>query len=122
MKSGQYTCVCSLACLIGRTPGTAREDTDFTRTVLAEASVKVSPALLVSKPHESRRSYAMMRKLWLEIEVVCATTAMGLEECPHIIGDAHGGRHDRGRLATRARIPGLGLPSLWPMRGCTATA
>lgn len=56
--------------------------------MLAEASVKVSSVLLVSKPYEERRSYAMMRKLWPEIEVVCASTPMGLEDYADSIGDA----------------------------------
>ncbi|MFG2723547.1 hypothetical protein [Streptomyces canus] len=43
----------------------------------------------MSKPYEERRSYAMMRKLWPEVEVVCASTPMGLEEYADSIGDAH---------------------------------
>ncbi len=50
--------------------------------------LNVSSVLLVSKPYEERRSYAMMRKLWPEVEVVCASTPMGLEEYAGSIGDA----------------------------------
>jgi hypothetical protein len=64
------------------------ENIEFTRAVLAEADVKVSSVLLVSKPYEERRSYAMMRKLWPEVEVVCASTRMSLEEYTDTIGDA----------------------------------
>ncbi|MGV9608605.1 YdcF family protein [Streptomyces sp. NPDC003631] len=64
------------------------ENIEFSRAVLAEAGVKVSSVLLVSKPYEERRSYAMMRKLWAEVEVVCASTPMGLEEYADSIGDA----------------------------------
>jgi uncharacterized SAM-binding protein YcdF (DUF218 family) len=64
------------------------ENIEFAKEVLAEASVTVSSVLLVSKPYEERRSYAMMRKLWPEVEVVCASTPMGLEEYADSIGDA----------------------------------
>jgi uncharacterized SAM-binding protein YcdF (DUF218 family) len=64
------------------------ENIEFTKAVLAEAGVTASSVLLVSKPYEERRSYGMMRKLWPEVEVVCASTSMGLEEYADSIGDA----------------------------------
>ena len=64
------------------------ENIEFSKVVLSEASVPVSSVLLVSKPYEERRSYAMMRKLWPEVEVLCASTPMGLEEYADSIGDA----------------------------------
>ncbi|GAA4995766.1 hypothetical protein GCM10023335_05150 [Streptomyces siamensis] len=67
------------------TPG---ENIEFSKAMLAEAGVKAPSVLLVSKLYEERRSYAMMRKLWPEVEVVCASTSMGLEEYTDSIGDA----------------------------------
>ncbi|MFD9110357.1 YdcF family protein [Streptomyces bottropensis] len=67
---------------------TTAENIEFTKAVLAEAGTTVSSVLLVSKPYEERRSYAMMRKLWGGVEVVCASTPMGLEEYADFIGDA----------------------------------
>ncbi|MEU2862432.1 YdcF family protein [Streptomyces mirabilis] len=64
------------------------ENIEFTKAVLVEAGITVSSVLLVSKPYEERRSYAMMRKLWADVEVVCASTPMGLEEYADSIGDA----------------------------------
>ncbi|MET8078725.1 YdcF family protein [Streptomyces sp. NPDC005303] len=64
------------------------ENIEFTKAVLAEADVKVSSVLLVSKPYEERRSYAMVRKMWPDVEVVCASTPMGLEEYASSVGDA----------------------------------
>ncbi|MEV7136683.1 YdcF family protein [Streptomyces tauricus] len=64
------------------------ENIEFTKAVLAEAGIKASSVLLVSKPYEERRSYVMMRKLWAEVEVVCASSPMGLEEYADSIGDA----------------------------------
>ncbi|MFF9027472.1 YdcF family protein [Streptomyces iakyrus] len=64
------------------------ENIELTKAVLAEAGVEVSSVLLVSKPYEERRSYAMMRKMWPDVEVVCASTSMSLEEYADSIGDA----------------------------------
>ncbi|MDX2762853.1 YdcF family protein [Streptomyces europaeiscabiei] len=67
---------------------TTAENIELTKAVLVEAGITVSSVLLVSKPYEERRSYAMMRKLWAEVEVVCASTQMGLEEYADSIGSA----------------------------------
>lgn len=64
------------------------ENIEFSRAVLAEADITVSSVLLVCKPYEERRSYAMMRKLWLDVDVVCASMPMGLKEYADAIGDA----------------------------------
>ncbi|MCL6736897.1 YdcF family protein [Streptomyces neyagawaensis] len=64
------------------------ENIEFTRAVLAEADIEVSSVLLVSKPYEERRSYAMMRKLWPGVDVVSASTPMALKEYADFIGDA----------------------------------
>ncbi|WP_055617685.1 YdcF family protein [Streptomyces phaeochromogenes] len=77
----------SAVLLESRATSTA-ENIEFTKAVLAEARIQTSSVLLVSKPYEERRSYAMMRKLWAEVEVVCASSPMGLEEYADSIGDA----------------------------------
>ncbi|MPY33225.1 YdcF family protein [Streptomyces adustus] len=64
------------------------ENIEFTKAVLVDAGITATSVLLVSKPYEERRSYAMMRKLWPEVEVVCASTSMSLEAYTDSIGDA----------------------------------
>ncbi|MFZ3557069.1 YdcF family protein [Streptomyces sp. BH055] len=64
------------------------ENIEFTKEVLAGAGIEASSVLLVSKPYEERRSYAMMRKLWPTVDVVSASSPMGLEEYADCIGDA----------------------------------
>ncbi|WP_128818360.1 YdcF family protein [Streptomyces sp. S063] len=64
------------------------ENIEFSRQVLADAGVAVSSVLLVSKPYEERRSYAMMRKLWPTVDVISASTHMKLHEYVETIGDA----------------------------------
>ncbi|MCH5672722.1 YdcF family protein [Streptomyces gilvus] len=65
------------------------ENIEFSRAVLAESGIAVSSVLLVSKPYEERRSYAMIRKLWPETEALCASTPMGLGDYADSIGDTH---------------------------------
>lgn len=64
------------------------ENIEFSKALLAEANITVLSVLLVSKPYEERRSYAMMRKLWADVDVVCASTPMDLDEYADTIGDA----------------------------------
>ncbi|MEU0172306.1 YdcF family protein [Streptomyces massasporeus] len=64
------------------------ENIEFTKEVLAGAGIEASSVLLVSKPYEERRSYAMMRKLWPTVDIVSASSPMGLEEYTNSIGDA----------------------------------
>lgn len=45
----------------------------LSRELLSEAGVKVESLLLISKPYMERRSYATCRKLWPEVDVVCAS-------------------------------------------------
>lgn len=64
------------------------ENIEFSRAVLAQDGIEISSVLLVSKPYEERRSYAMMRKLWPDVDFVSASTRMGFEEYADFIGDA----------------------------------
>ncbi|MDQ0604812.1 hypothetical protein QF037_009157 [Streptomyces canus] len=59
----------------------------FSRELLAEAGVEVDSLLLISKPYMERRSYATCRKLWPEVEVVCASEPLELDDYIKSIGD-----------------------------------
>lgn len=63
------------------------ENIRFSRAVLAEAGTDVDSVLLVSKPYEERRAYATARKLWPEVDVVSASSAMTFEEYVASIGN-----------------------------------
>ncbi|RST03398.1 YdcF family protein [Streptomyces sp. WAC07149] len=63
------------------------ENIRFTRALLEEASVEVESVLLVSKPYEERRAYATARKLWPEVEIVCASAPMTFRHYVDFIGD-----------------------------------
>ncbi|MGW1478896.1 YdcF family protein [Streptomyces rubiginosohelvolus] len=64
------------------------ENIRFARDVLEKEGVEVASVLLISKPYEERRAYATARKLWPEVEIVSASTAMTLDEYVNSIGDA----------------------------------
>ncbi|MEX0168984.1 YdcF family protein [Streptomyces sp. LMG1-1-1.1] len=64
------------------------ENIRFSRDLLAEAGIKVSSVLLISKPYEERRAYATARKLWPEVEIVSASSPMTLQDYVDSIGDA----------------------------------
>ncbi|MFE6408641.1 YdcF family protein [Streptomyces sp. NPDC057837] len=59
----------------------------FSREVLANAGVEVESLLLISKPYMERRSYATCRKLWPEVDVVCASEPLELDDYIKSIGD-----------------------------------
>ncbi|MET8435945.1 YdcF family protein [Streptomyces sp900116325] len=64
------------------------ENIRFSRSLLEEAGIDVSSALLISKPYEERRAYATARKSWPEVEIVSASTPMTLDEYVDSIQDA----------------------------------
>ncbi|WP_406482430.1 YdcF family protein [Streptomyces sp. NBC_01615] len=59
----------------------------LSRELLSEAGVKVESLLLISKPYMERRSYATCRKLWPEVDVVCASEPLELDDYIKSIGD-----------------------------------
>ncbi|MFE0473256.1 YdcF family protein [Streptomyces sp. NPDC058947] len=59
----------------------------FSREVLAVAGVEVESLLLISKPYMERRSYATCRKLWPQVDVVCASEPLELDDYIKSIGD-----------------------------------
>ncbi len=59
----------------------------FSRELLAKASIRVESLLLISKPYMERRSYATCRKLWPEVDVVCASEPLELDDYIKSIGD-----------------------------------
>jgi hypothetical protein len=43
--------------------------------------------MLISRPYQQRRAYATCRKVWPEVEVVCASRPLPLDEYIASIGD-----------------------------------
>jgi uncharacterized SAM-binding protein YcdF (DUF218 family) len=57
------------------------------RALLTAAGHQPRRVLLISKPYAERRSYATARKLWPEVEIVCASMPLCYAEYVRTIGD-----------------------------------
>ncbi|MFC9995831.1 YdcF family protein [Nocardia sp. NPDC127526] len=66
------------------------ENIDFTRSLLDHRREPgaVRSVMLVSRPYQQRRSYAICRKRWPGVEVVCASRPLPLDDYIETIGDA----------------------------------
>jgi uncharacterized SAM-binding protein YcdF (DUF218 family) len=81
----------------------------YSRRLLEGAGVNVSSVLLVSKPYEQRRAYATARKLWPEVEIICASAPMDFPEYVDSIGD--------GRLVVDMLVGALQRLMIYPQQG-----
>ncbi|MFD4247123.1 YdcF family protein [Streptomyces sp. NPDC058525] len=59
----------------------------LTRDLLAANGISPKTVLLVSKPYMERRSFATARKLWPEVEILCASETLELDDYLKSIGD-----------------------------------
>ncbi|MFE3057111.1 YdcF family protein [Nocardia sp. NPDC059239] len=65
------------------------ENIDFTRALL-EGRTDLGPvrsAVLICRPYQQRRSYAICRKRWPKIDVICASRPLPLDDYIKSIGD-----------------------------------
>ncbi|HEY3610576.1 MAG TPA: YdcF family protein, partial [Pseudonocardiaceae bacterium] len=59
----------------------------YSRAVLAHAGITPTSVLLISRPYQQRRAYATCRKVWPEVEVLCGSRPLPLDEYLDSIGD-----------------------------------
>lgn len=59
----------------------------LSRDVLAAAGLYPTSAVLICKPYSQRRTFATARKVWPELDVVCASEALSLPDYVKSIGD-----------------------------------
>lgn len=59
----------------------------FARDVLTAAGITPTTVLLITKPYMQRRSYATTRKVWPEVEAVCASENLTFDDYLASIGD-----------------------------------
>ena len=55
------------------------QNLELSRRLLAEHGIAASSVLLMSRPHQQRRAYATCRKVWPEVDVVCASNPLSLD-------------------------------------------
>ncbi|PWI05868.1 hypothetical protein DIZ27_36705 [Streptomyces sp. NWU339] len=59
----------------------------LTRDLLAAAGIAPTTVMLISKPYMERRSFATARKLWPDVEIVCTSEPLELDDYFKSIGD-----------------------------------
>ena len=60
---------------------------EYTRNLLDEQGIAVSSAIVMSRPYQQRRAYATCRKLWPELDILCASHALILDDHVAMIND-----------------------------------
>jgi uncharacterized SAM-binding protein YcdF (DUF218 family) len=63
------------------------ENIVLTKEVLAQQHISPAAVMLVSKPYQQRRAYTICRKHWPEVDVVCASLPLTLDDYVTAIGD-----------------------------------
>ncbi|MEU1867840.1 YdcF family protein [Streptomyces gardneri] len=75
------------AILIEPSAANTGQNITLTRDLLAAAGIDPATVMLVSKPYMERRSFATARKLWPDVEIVCASEPLELDDYFKSIGD-----------------------------------
>jgi uncharacterized SAM-binding protein YcdF (DUF218 family) len=75
------------AILLEPNAGNTGQNITLSRAVLATAGITPKTVLLVSKPYMERRSFATARKLWPEVEIICASEPLEFDDYLKSIGD-----------------------------------
>jgi len=77
----------SNAILIDATATNTEQNIKCSRALLEDHGVKVDSVLLMSRPYQQRRAYATCKKLWPEVDVVCHSLPLSLDDYLASIGD-----------------------------------
>lgn len=64
------------------------ENITFTRDLLISNGIQAQSLVLMSRPYQQRRAYATCKKVWPEVEVLCASLPLPLDDYVASIGDA----------------------------------
>lgn len=65
------------------------QNIELTRQVLSGHGINVRSAIMISRPYQQRRVYATAKKLWPELEIICASRPMPLDQYITSIGDTN---------------------------------
>lgn len=74
--------------LIETTAKNTQQNLIYAREMLAARDVQVASVLLMSRPYQQRRAFATCRKVWPEVDMVCASRPLSLDDYVTSIGDA----------------------------------
>lgn len=64
------------------------ENLTFTRDLLAAQGIRPTSVMLMSRPYQQRRAYATCRKAWPEVDALCGSQPLALDDYIASIGDA----------------------------------
>ncbi|GGM50473.1 YdcF family protein [Dactylosporangium sucinum] len=64
-----------------------QQNFELTRQLLDARGVAVRSAIVMSRPYQQRRAYATAKKLWPELDVICASNPLELGDYVRSIGD-----------------------------------
>jgi uncharacterized SAM-binding protein YcdF (DUF218 family) len=64
------------------------QNIEYTRSILRKHGIEARSIILMSRPYQQRRAYATCKKVWPEVDVICASLPLSLEEYVTAIGDA----------------------------------
>ncbi|MGW3607482.1 YdcF family protein [Micromonospora sp. NPDC005161] len=63
------------------------ENLEHSRQLLGERRISVQSVLIMSRPYQQRRAYATCKLTWPEVDVVCASNPLELDDYVRSIGD-----------------------------------
>ncbi|HEX7658033.1 MAG TPA: YdcF family protein [Pseudonocardiaceae bacterium] len=64
------------------------ENLIYSHALLEDNGIRPASVMLISRPYQQRRAYATCRRVWPEVDVVCASQPLPLDEYVAGIGDA----------------------------------
>ncbi|MGC4772589.1 YdcF family protein [Micromonospora sp. DT44] len=63
------------------------QNIEYVRALLAEHKIHTRSVILMSRPYQQRRAYATCKKLWPEVDVICASDPLSLDDYVTSIGN-----------------------------------
>ncbi|WP_433055550.1 YdcF family protein [Dactylosporangium sp. CS-033363] len=66
-----------------------QQNFELTRKLLDGRGVAVRSAIVMSRPYQQRRAYATAKKLWLDVDILCASNPLDLDDYVRSIGDVN---------------------------------
>jgi uncharacterized SAM-binding protein YcdF (DUF218 family) len=76
------------AILVESTATNTSENIERTRKLLLDSCIDVKSMILVSRPYQQRRAYATAKKIWPEVDAVCTSLPLSIDEYVKSIGDS----------------------------------
>lgn len=64
-----------------------QENFELTRGLLDSHGISVSSAIVMSRPYQQRRAYATLGKIWPQLDAVCASNPLSLDDYVQSIGE-----------------------------------